>query len=147
MVIDFSLLTGFITLYLVEWVVLTTRKRYDLIFGLYGVLIVVFLPFLIWSQNPDMVRAYGLLIGLSVAMYLNSKSVESTFVIDLKHRFTLILSTVVVMVVTFYVLGVLVLAISQADTWFRDALDFIHYFTVIVFGLHQFRKYYFMLLY
>lgn len=144
--IEASLVGGFLTLYLVEWIVLKTREKYDIIMWLYIATIVIYIPFLIWGTNADMFKGFGVLIGLTLALFLNDKMIERTFHRTVEQRFIFGVTTVIVMIVLLFVFDILFTVLSTEGTWFRDVLDFIRYFGVVLFSLHQYPKYYFMML-
>jgi putative effector of murein hydrolase len=113
---------------------------------LYIATIIVYIPFLIWGSNDDMLKGFGVIIALTLSLFLNDKMIERTFHKTTEQSFVLAVTTLIVMIVLLFVFDILFTVLSSEGTWFRDVLDFIRYFGVVLFALHQYPKYFFMLL-
>ncbi len=95
----------------------------------YGVLIIVFFPFLFFVSNNDFFQGYGIMAGLIVAASLEKKYVGFSMQKPLRIKVLRVIIGIVLLVVTLTALKTLFGLFGFVEgTWSYNMLDFLRYF-------------------
>lgn len=102
---------------------------------LYGVLLIVFLPFLIIFGAEDLFKTYGLMVGFVFAMYLERKYVNFSMDVAVWKRILRAFFGILIMILIIAVLGKVFDKVAEEETLLMHILDMIRYGMFIFVGM------------
>ena len=133
-----SLLLGVVSAYYLK--IVFDRLKTEQLHKLYIGLIVLFAPFLVFLGDESLFKAYGLLVGFTLAMIYEKKHVNFTLDISLNKKIIRVISGLIIMVALRFGLSIIFDIIANEGTTLMNILDMIRYLAIAYIGLGLYPK-------
>lgn len=133
--VSVGLLLGFVVAYGGYKFFERIKDNDDLLFKVYVIILVVFLPFVIILNYEDLFKTYGLMIGFTFGMLIEKKYIQFTLDVSVLKKGIRVFVGLVIMIAIMVGLGSIFDMLASEGSTLLNILDMIRYGLISLIGL------------
>lgn len=130
-----SLILGSVAAYMLYKFFMRHKDDQDALMKLYAGILLVFLPFLFLFDNSDIFKTYGLMVGFTLSIFLETRFVNFSMDVAIWKKVVRVVLSVVIMVLTLVVVGKIADKVAEEGTLLMLLMGTLRYGLMIFSGL------------